>query len=318
MIRLFRNKNRILMLLLVSFLCLTLASCGKKKGDDNKDNAVDISFLNKNHTGLETTEFVPKSKDQGMIIQEVIEQMHKSSKSIDRVSPLSLGSDIVGVYVDNGQATINMDAGYYNLSPTDEILIRAALVRTFTQVNGVDGVSITIMSVPLEDTYGNPVGSMNADMFLDNEGEEINNYTETIFQLYFATLDGQYLDHTTRTVRYNTNNSLEKVVVEELIKGPKDGDIQAVINPDTRINSVTTTDGICYVDLSEEFMTPVEGVRPEVTIYALVNSLSEISDINKVQILINGESSRVYGEVMDLNTLYERNLDMVVNEGVSQ
>ena len=65
-------------------------------------------------------------------------------------------------------------------------------------------------------------------------------------------------------------------------------------------------------------MIPVEGVRPEVTIYALVNSLSEISDINKVQILINGESSRVYGEVMDLNTLYERNLDMVVNEGVSQ
>ena len=46
----------------------------------------------------------------------------------------------------------------------------------------------------------------------------------------------------------------------------------------------------------------------EVSIYALVNSLVELNNVNKVQILINGEVPASFSA-----TTYERNLDIVTN-----
>ena len=77
---------------------------------------------------------------------------------------------------------------------------------------------------------------------------------------------------------------------EELIAGPS-GQIEGVypsVNPDTEIINVMTRDGICYVNLDETFLTVVNNVPTEISIYAVVNSLVELSNINRVQILING------------------------------
>lgn len=69
-----------------------------------------------------------------------------------------------------------------------------------------------------------------------------------------------------------------------------------------------TKDGICYVNLDDNFLTVENNVPTEVTIYALVNSLVELNNVNKVQILINGEVPASFSA-----TTYERNLDIVTN-----
>ena len=45
-------------------------------------------------------------------------------------------------------------------------------------------------------------------------------------------------------------------------------------------------------------------------IYSIVNSLTELGNINKVQILIDGEMNIHLGEY-DLSTPFERDLDMI-------
>jgi len=52
-------------------------------------------------------------------------------------------------------------------------------------------------------------------------------------------------------------------------------------------------------------------VTADVTIYSIVNSLVELSNVNKVQISINGDTSTTYREKFAFSTVYERNLDLV-------
>ena len=75
--------------------------------------------------------------------------------------------------------------------------------------------------------------------------------------------------------------------------------------------NVSVLEGVCYVSLDENFLTQNYNIEEPVVIYSIVNSLSEIPTINKVQISVNGDTSSVYREKMRLDELYERNLDYV-------
>ncbi len=50
----------------------------------------------------------------------------------------------------------------------------------------------------------------------------------------------------------------------------------------------------------------------DVTIYSITNSLVELSNVNRVQISVNGETNISYRENMSLNNVFERNLDILV------
>ncbi len=112
---------------------------------------------------------------------------------------------------------------------------------------------------------------------------------------------------------YNSNISMEKLVVERLVAGPVDTDAGAypVINPATKVLSVTVKDGTCYVNLDDNFMTQMYNVSADVVVYSIVNSLVELTNVNKVQISINGETDLVYRENFNFSTVFDRNLDLV-------
>ena len=74
---------------------------------------------------------------------------------------------------------------------------------------------------------------------------------------------------------------------------------------------VVVKDGVCYVNLSTTFLTQIYNVTPEAVIYSIVNSLCEVSGIDKVQISVDGDTSIFFREKMQLNATYERNLDML-------
>ena len=153
---------------------------------------------------------------------------------------------------------------------------------------------------------------MSADTFIENAGDEINAYEKVNLRLYFANEDGTGLvEENRRNVVYNSNISLDKLVVEQLVKGPSTDGAYPAVNPSAKIVSVSAKDGICYVNFGEDFQTPPNNVSAEVTIYSVVNSLVELPNINKVQISIGGETNITYREKFNLNDLFERNLDLL-------
>ncbi len=108
---------------------------------------------------------------------------------------------------------------------------------------------------------------------------------------------------------YRMDTPLEQLVVEQLIEGPKQAGNQAVIPADTRLLSISVTDNICYLNFSREFMTAVPVEDPWLTIYALVNSLTDLKTVTRVQIAVEGSQDVLFCETIPLNTLFEPNPD---------
>lgn len=76
--------------------------------------------------------------------------------------------------------------------------------------------------------------------------------------------------------------------------------------------TVSVADGVCFVSLDEGFRNQDYRVNEAVVIYSIVDSLSELPNVSKVQISVKGDTSGVYRDSFALSDMYERNLDYVV------
>lgn len=303
-------KKRVYVCLLCLVCFMLAAACGRRD-TDKAGQTVDVYYMNKDETHIQKEEYALQSTDTAGQIQELLEVMAKPPESNEIKAVITSGFTILGAAQDGEQLVINLDERYRELDPSVEILTRAALVRTLTQIPGISYVSMQVREEPLTDQSGNPVGVMEAAMFIDNAGDEINSYERVKLKLYFADETGTTLREINRTVVYNSNISMEKLVVEQLIDGPNSKEVYPTINPETKVNNVTVKDGTCYVNLNENFLTQTYNVTSEVTIYSIVNSLVELANINKVQISINGETDSTYRETIPFSTVFERNLEVI-------
>ena len=311
------NQKRGFLLLAFVFLLL-LPACGKEK-KENEENQYKIHYVNHDETAVLSYDYPVSQTEPEKILEELLAQLSTMPEKLEYHAPLAGEFALKNYTLLEGQLMLDFDEAYKNQAIIKEILVRAAIVRTLTQVEGVEQVSFSVNGEPLMDASGQVVGMMKADSFVDNAGNEINTYEKVKLRLYFANAEGTRLIPVSRSIVYNSNFSLERQVVEEIIAGPKEsetglkesGEVYPVINPSTKIISVNVRDGICYVNLDGGFLNPVYQVTPETVIYSLVNSLIEIGNVNKVQISVNGETAVSYQESISLSTMFERNLDLV-------
>lgn len=307
--------SKIALALGILLLCLPMLSCNRDGAVEEQGvNTIDIYYINRDENTIRSETYEIVNDNVTDVIKEVLEQMKRAPKDTKlKASPFS----DVAVYsarLEEGKLILNLDAKYKDLAPTTEILVRAAIVKTLTQIDGVKFVSLEVDGAPLIDSTGEVVGLLNSDLFIDNAGGQISNNIQTTLQLYFASEDGTRLIPVQRIVEYNTNISLEKLVAEQLIAGPAAGEsAYPVINPATKVVSVIVKDGTCYLNLDESFLTQVYSVNSEVTIYAIANSMIALNNVNKVQISVNGKTEITYRESMSLTNAFERNLDLVEN-----
>ncbi len=305
------KKTLAAMLLLCGTLGLLLSACGKP-ADQQSGTAFDVYYLNREETKIVKEVFYIESQDQESQIRQLISALEAAPEDVALKSPVGTAFRITGFQVEEGgQLDLDVDEAYKKQPPTTEILVRAALVRTLSQAEGINHVLMTVGGQPLTDNTGITVGPMTADAFIDNAGEEMNTYEGVRLKLYFANETGDGLVEVIKPVEYNSNISMEKLVVEYLVKGPDSEDVYPVINPGTKILRVTVKDGICYVNLDENFLTQIYNVTADVAVYSIVNSLVELSNVNKVQIAVNGKTDIVFRETFNLVNLYERNLELI-------
>lgn len=287
-------------------LLAVLTGCGTREPETGKK--ISVYYVNTAETKVEVHDQYLNTKTSEEQLEETMIFLSTTPEKLEYKAPFDMGFQVLDYEVEDGKLVINVDKAYSELSVTTEVLVRAAVVRTLTQLSNVKYVTITVEGSQLYDNAGELVGWMNAEQFINNDGNEINTYELVKVKLYFANADGDKLIAAYREKHYSTNTPLERFVVEELIAGPS-GQIEGlypVINPETKIINILTKDGICYVNLDSSFLTVVNNVSTEVAVYSIVNSLVELDNINKVQILVNGEVPSTFS-----NSTFERNLDYV-------
>ena len=116
--------------------------------------------------------------------------------------------------------------------------------------------------------------------------------------LYFSDSQAMYLFPEKRKITQTP--SLARQVVIELIKGPENPNLYPTIPKEAQVNEVYIADDIVYIDLSEEiFKNHPGGSSGELmTVYSIVNTLTEITPIRGVQILVEGnEKESLVGHI---------------------
>lgn len=296
----------------VLMIMLFLAGACAQKQDEQPGYAYKVYYINSDETAIFSSEYSTREEDQEALLKELLEQLGTVPEKLEYKAPVSGAVKLRSYTINKDQLVLDFEESYRSQSATTEVLTRAAIVRTLTQVKGIQYVSFQINSEPLTDALGSLVGVMNADLFIDNEGNEINTYERAKLTLYLANEEGNKLTTVTRSVVYNSNIPMERLILEQLIAGPLEGEkAYPTMNQNTKIVSVNVKDGTCYVNFDNTFLTQTCPVSSEVTIYSITNSLAEQPGINKVQISINGDANVNYKENINLSTFFERNLGLL-------
>ena len=302
------------LLFLLAGVCLW--GCGREKEPIPEEGTLLVSYLDKEQTKTVRQSYEPNAAlgDTRLLVAELIRVLSTDSGDVDFVRPIPEGVEVTQTQLeDDGDLKVYFNKNYRTMESVPEILCRLALVQTLTQVEGVDCLEFFVEDEPLLDSRGKEIGEMTTEDFVVNPGEQINSIQHATLDLYFSNSSGDGLVLETQRVYYNNNVSLEKLVIEHLLAGPKITDAVASIPPETALVNVSVADRICYVSLDNGFRTQNYNVQEAIVIYSLVNSLTSLPHINKVQISVNGDTSGVYRESFPLGTLYEQDLSYVRN-----
>ncbi len=283
-----------------------LTGCEEKEPVEAEYN---IYYLNKEKTKIMPVAYEPQSETDDGMLNELLQKLNEDPGSVDYRKPLSGAVEILSWDLQNRQLQLNFSSDYSQMDQISEVLCRAALVRTLIQVASVDSITFYVGDAPLMDRNGNPVGLMTAESFIENPGEQINSIQTATLTLYFSNQEGTGLIQEVQECHYNSNISLEKLVMERLMKKPLSEECITAIPSGTKLVSVSVLDGVCFVNLDEGFLGPNYEIDGGVVLYSIVNSLAELPNVNKVQISVNGDTSITFREQFPLSTVYERNLD---------
>ena len=290
-----------------------LSGCAPKETETQTEVAEGSKryFLNSEATKIVGEAYELKSTTKEGQIEELLAalDMEPQTEGYQRAKPAEL---VIQSYslASNEVLTLQFDTTYQQVTGIFEVLMRAAVVKTLCQVEGVTSVEFYVGGQPLMRANGKPVGMMKAEDFIDNTGANTEFYQNAYVSIYFANEAGDALVETNLKITYDGTISTEQLIISQLIAGPVEEGMRTAVPEGTVLNKVSVKDGVCYVDFNEKFMEKRSDVSEEVTIYSVVNSLAELSNIYKVQFTINGETKKTY-QTLEFSGAFERNLEIV-------
>lgn len=298
---------------LAVLLCaaLFLSACSSRTNVDEDDDY--IYCLNGDRTGLVKIAYDIPEGTPAEAAKQILEELAKPSEDIEYVPPIPEGVEILECRMERSIAYIDFNEEYLKIPLLEEKIIRAAIAQSILRVNGISGVWFSVNGESLKGSDGKQVGLMNMDDFVQNTGSSLSSYQTATLTLYFANASGDQLVGQKMEANYTSNMPLEKLIVEKLMGGPKKSGVYPTLNPAASLLGVTSRDGICYVNFDSEFLNSIYDVKPEVTIYSLVNSLVGVNGIETVQITVNGETNVKYMDTVDLSKPLKKDMTWIEN-----
>lgn len=78
-----------------------------------------------------------------------------------------------------------------------------------------------------------------------------------------------------------------------LIEGPKNDKLEKAIPEGTKVNKIERKGNVLWIDMSKEFIENMEkDTKVQLqSIYSIVNTMTQLNEIEAVKILINGEEN---------------------------
>lgn len=129
--------------------------------------------------------------------------------------------------------------------------------------------------------------------------------------LYFFNETAETIVNEERDVKYENDDFIIDAVLEELKKGPQNSKNKPIFDKDVKVLSVSQHENGIVVDLSKQFLDE-DNSKTLLTTYAIVKSLCQLSEVNKVMVTCKGnEITSSDGTVIGF--LSDKDIDLVTD-----
>lgn len=133
--------------------------------------------------------------------------------------------------------------------------------------------------------------------YIPEEEIDIAGLRQTIVSLCFNQKDTNTLVPEARSIDVKELvKDPYNILMQLLIEGPKTERLEKTIPEGTKINRIELKNGILYIDLSKEFIENHKGgaEAESRTIYSIVNTLTQLNEVEAVKILIDGKEDACF------------------------
>lgn len=194
-------------------------------------------------------------------------------------------------------------------------IISIVMVCVFIVVT-LSGCSL-LQKLGLQNASDDELRPVSSIVISENDAKQLTN--KVPIHLYFANEDNTKLKLEVRYIpiadaKQDTSH-LASLIVRELIKGPSaDTKYKGTIPVGTKLRTpVSISSRVATVDLSNEFKTKHPGGKDaeKMTIYSIVNSLTELTDIQKVKFTIAGKVEKEYMGNFQFNAPFPRTTSLI-------
>lgn len=303
-----------LKIILFSVVLLTLAGCRSDSAATfPKDGEIAVYYTNAAGKKLVWNAYAPQQTEKISLVQELYGRLKVGTEEYLPCVPETM--ELMEVKASGNLLGLYLTGPYGELKPASKVMMLAAMTRTMAQIDGVSGISVYVDGNPITDESGKVIGILRVTNFVDNAVDNPEDYRDAELTLYFANEKMDKLVRTTRTVTYRSSASLERIIVEQLLQGPKSGDGYATLPSSATLLGVNVRDRICYVNFDEKFITEVIGGYDYIPVYSVVNSLTELPSIDQVQISINGSSEVAFQrDIISFAAPFQKKMEYVEGE----
>ena len=312
--------KRMKYLLLLLLVVYGISACGKTdtKKEELEEGQYYLYYTNQAFTKLETEVYEAKGAEKEsaiLLAEELLGKLQEAPGNMELFSVIPEEVRVARIQMEeNGQMFVYFNAAYNTMEPIREILCRAAVVKTLTQIEGVDYVGFYINDQPLLDSANNTINLMSASSFVESAGNNTAELQKAALTLYFTDETGTKLLETERTIVCKAGESMESLVIEQLLEGTDEEGRYATLPGTAKALSVATRKGICYVNFDAAFINDALNVSDYIPIYSIVNSLTELPNVSRVQISAEGVSNIKFRDSIALEQPLERRLEYIENK----
>ncbi len=299
------RKNNKIVWIIILFLTVATVLFGISSRDSEENvKEVSLYFLNRDSSAFAVVDKTIDAENDGEIYRKVAEALMKGPSNKNYTPVVGKDVKLNRISNDGGNLTVDFSKEYQGT----ELLKTYAVIKTFSKLQNVRQVRITVEGKDIYAGDGMPLGFVKSDEI----NTEWDDDCATGLRLYFANTDKDALVMEYRQINITDTQPIEQYIVAELIKGPKYKTSTKLLSQDTGIISVETTDGTCYVNFKQDFIDKniSSADLGRLIIYSIVNSLTERDNVNNVQFLIDGKKTEKFGD-MNISELFLRNEDLI-------
>lgn len=285
------------------------------ESENARDNELSIYLMDNDKSALvEYGIEVDKSNLSGQITS-VIKALKNGATEEGLLATLPDDILVESINLDGDNVILHVAEGFDSMTSIDFLLCRISLIKSLTAIEGIESIEFYVDGLPMRDSKGIVYGPFDEEdivmVSINKEATETRNLI-----LYFPDEQGEYLVQVDREVAMATSESVEHRIIEELHNPPSNQGLGSVLPQEAFVKSIEVSDGICYIDFNEAFKTKHYGgsTGETMTVYAIVNSLTELPNISHVQFMIEGKRVEDFKGHLDFSELFENDINLISRE----